>query len=284
MKRIIWSKLIFSVMGLATLLTACAEITAAPAPPTSAALTGRLTFAGSTTVQPLAGYLGEMFQQRYPQIELEIAAGGSVVGIEAVQAGAADIGMASRALKPAEAKGIKQNQIALDVLAIVVNPANPLKNLTLKQLRAIYTGKVTHWREVGGPDWPIVVIVREESSGTRGAFDEIALQKQKLSAPGLKVAITAGDMAASVAANRAAIGYVGFGNLEPNLKVIALNNVLPSPETARTGSYSLVRPLLLLTGPLSQPQADVFVDFALSTAGQGIVEKKGWIPVQELKR
>src|SRR5262245_20261215 len=133
MKRIIWSKLIFSLVGLAALLTACDETAAAPVLPASAAPTGRLTFAGSTTVQPLAGYLGETFQQRYPQIELEIAAGGSVVGIEAVHAGTADIGMASRALKPTEAEGIEQNQIALDVLAIVVNPANPVKELTLKQ-------------------------------------------------------------------------------------------------------------------------------------------------------
>jgi phosphate transport system substrate-binding protein len=260
--------------------TACSEITANLQSPTSIPLKGRITFAGSTTLQPLAGRLGDVFRERYPEVVLEIAAGGSVVGIEAIHEGTVDIGMASRALKVAEAEGIERHQIAIDVLAVIVNPANPVEGLTTKQLQAIYTGEITNWQEVGGSDQPIVVVTRGKNSGTRGAFDEIILEKQEPTAPSLRTAITAGDMAAIVANDLPAIGYVGFGNLEPGTKTLTIDNVTPSKETARDGSYKLVRPLLFLTGPLTQPIASTYINFALSPEGQQLVEEDGWVPVR----
>lgn len=241
---------------------------------------GKLVFAGSTTMQPLVGALGEEFQKRYPGVHLEIAAGGSKVGIQAIHEGTVDIGMASRHLTPQEAEGISVHTVALDVIAIVVHPSNPVENLSLEELAAIYQGKITRWSQVGGPDMEIVPIAREMSSGTRGAFDELVLGGQEPAAPGLLTAVTAGDMVAMVAKRPGAIGYVGFGNLTDQLRVVKINGVLPTPATAGSGKYPLVRPLNLLTGPLSQPLAQEFIRFSLGPDGQRIVELAGWVPVR----
>lgn len=261
-------------------LAGCAAPPPAASPTaTPVILNGRVTFAGSTTVQPLVEALAVTYRDLNPAIELEIAAGGSVVGINAVQDGSADIGMSSRNLRPDELRsGMELYQIAIDVLAIVVHPSNPVDAISLEQLRAIYTGGITNWSEVGGLDQPILPVMREVSSGTRGAFDEIALGG---AAPlsSADVQVTAGEVEARVASNPAAIGYVGFGNLGSDVKVLAIDGVPPSPETARSGAYKLQRPLLLLRGPLSRPISRSFVDFALSAEGQRIVAADGWVPV-----
>lgn len=126
----------------------------------------------------------------------------------------------------------------------------------------------------------IVPIARKVTLGTRGAFDELVLGGQEPAAPGLLTAVTAGDMAAMVAERLGAIGYVGFGNLSDRLRVVSVNGVSPTPKTARNGQYPLVRPLNLLTGPLSQPLAQEFIRFALNPDGQRIVELAGWVPVR----
>jgi len=253
----------------------------APAVSTTTPVLGRLTFAGSTTVQPLVEELSIGYLERYPHVDLEMAAGGSVVGINAVQDGSADIGMASRALREAEYRpGMEEYQIAIDVLAIIVHPANPIENISRTQLQEIYQGEITNWSEVGGADMPIMPVIREISSGTRGAFDDIALD----GADPVETAdtqITAGEVETRVAEISEAIGYVGFGNIGQNVKVLTIDGVPPSPETAQSGDYQLQRPLLLLLGPLSRPLACTFVTFALSDAGQTIVAADGWVPVAQ---
>ena len=268
--------LLITVCGL----VGCCRSLATPQSTPTLLIAGQITFAGSTTLQPLAHELGEAFNVQYPDVELDIAAGGSVVGIQAVHDGTVDIGMASRALKPEEAEGIEQHQVAVDVIAVVVHATNPVEDLTLEQLRDIYLGEIVNWSEVGGEDQPIVAVIRGKNSGTRGAFDEIALEKEEPAAPDMRTAVTAGDMAAAVIENPSAIGYVGFGNLESGLKMVSIDGVLPSEGTARDGSYRLVRPLLFLTGPLTQPLAQTFIDFALGDGGQKIVEESGWVPVE----
>jgi phosphate transport system substrate-binding protein len=268
------SKYIFIISVL--LLAGCAT-NASAQPPTPTPLIGRITFAGSTTVQPLADQLGVALQARHPQLVLDIAAGGSVVGIKAVHDGTADIGMASRALKPEEAAGIEQYQIASDVLAIVVNHSNPITGLTRDQLRDIYLGKITNWQDLGGPDRPIVPVVREKNSGTRGAFDELVLEQQEPQGDRLQAAVTAGDAAALVTRTPGAIGYVGIGNLDAGLKVLSIDGAFPDQQTMRNQTYQLMRPLLLLTGPLTQPIAKTYIDFALSPEGQALVEADGWV-------
>ncbi len=261
-------------------LEACQRQPVTTQPPTVTPLIGKLTFAGSTTLQPLIAKIGDTFQEANPQVTLDIAAGGSVVGIQAVHDGSVDIGMASRALSAEEAQGINQFQIATDVIAIVVHPDNLVENLTIEQLADIYMGKITNWKDVGGPDETIIPVAREKSSGTRGAFDELVLEKQEPTAPGLRTTVTAGDMAALVSSDVAAIGYVGFGNLEPSVKAIQINGVAPSEVAAAQKTYPLTRPLLLLTGPLSQPLANDFINFTLSAEGQKLVEEFGWAPVK----
>jgi len=272
-----WPKTISTLLLFTFFLAGCAAPTPSPTP-TRPLISGKLTFAGSTTVQPLADRLGQQFQAQNPQVSLEIAAGGSAVGIKAIHEGAVDIGMASRALKPEEQEGIQSYVIALDVLAIIVNPANPVNNLSHTELKKIYLGEIQNWKEVGGKDEAIVPVTRDKNSGSRSAFDEIALEKKDAAAAKLKTVITAGDMAAEIAKNPSAIGYVGFGNLDKTVKVLAIDGISPTQQTIRNGNYKLFRPLLLMTGPLSQPLADYFIQYALSGEGQKTVEAQGWIP------
>lgn len=273
-----WHKigLLWGVFLLGVLVACSRNMPAGPA--ATPALTGRITFAGSTTVQPLAAKLGAAFAAYHPELDLEIAAGGSTVGIEAVHQGTVDIGMASRALKPMELEGIEVHPLAVDVIAVVIHASNPITTLALEQLRAIYLGEITDWEAVGGASGPITAIVRDQNSGTRGAFDDIVLGGQEPQALQLARALTAGDMAAMVAQDPHAIGYVGFGNLEPALKLLHIDGIAPTEAAARSGDYRLVRPLLLLTGPLTQPQARAFVEFACSPEGQQIVADTGWLP------
>lgn len=246
--------------------------------PTVAVVTGRVTFAGSTTVQPLAAELGKAYNEIYPDVTLEIAAGGSSVGIKAIHDGTVDIGMASRRLSDDEAEGLEIHQVAVDVIAMVVNVNNPVTDLTMEQIRGIYSGEITNWSAVGGADADIIVAVRETTSGTRKAFDELVLDKEAPAAPRMEKLMTAGDVAALVAQEPYVIGYVGFGNFEEGLKPLNIGGIEPTEANAKAGSYVLTRPLLLLTGPLTHPLAKAFVDYALSAEGQQLVVDSGWIP------
>ena len=249
--------------------------------PSESPLIGKLTFAGSTTVQPLMTQLTDVFHQRHPQVLFDVAAGGSVVGIQAVHQGTVDIGMASRALSSEESQGIKVYTFAKDVIAMIVHPDNPVKSITLAQLQDIYMGRITNWQQLGGNDLAIIPVQRELSSGTRGAFDELALGNQQAAAPKLLTVATNGDAAAEVASEPAAIGYVGLGYLNSSVKAVAINGIFPSKDSVRDGTFPLVRPLSLLTGPLSQPLANDFINFVLSPEGQSYVEQFGWISVRK---
>ncbi len=255
------------------------EAPPATSAPAATELRGTIEIVGSTTVVPLVEKLRETFIQKYPNITVNVGAGGSVVGIEAVQDGRTDIGMSSRRLRREEIlEGMQLHPIALDVLAIIVHPSNPIEGMTKEQLQGIFKGEITNWKEVGGKDMPILPVLREITSGTRGAFDDVALDGQEPTT-NANVQITASEVEAKVASTENAIGYIGFGHIVENeIKVITINGVAPSPETAKDGSYPLLRPLLLLTGPLSRDTAKVFIDFALSPEGQQIVEEDGWVP------
>ncbi|NJP05236.1 MAG: phosphate ABC transporter substrate-binding protein [Chloroflexaceae bacterium] len=248
-------------------------------------LKGRISMVGSTTVQPLVEAMGTVYNNIHPDVQLDIGAGGSVVGIQAVQKGDVDIGMSSRHLDDEEIlAGMELHQIAIDVLAVIVHPDNPVDDLSLEQLRAIYLGEVTNWQAVGGEDMPILPVVREVTSGTRGAFDEIVLDDQQPDESVVDVQITAGEVERKVATTPNAIGYIGFGHINPDeIKVLTIDEIVPSPETALDQSYTLQRPLLLITGSLSRHLAQNFVDFALSPEGQQIVAREGWVPVIDVE-
>lgn len=269
----------------ALLLGGCAGSTGSRATSVATAerpalLVGKITFAGSTTMQPLVEKLAEQYRRHNDGIQMEIAAGGSVVGINAVQAGRVDVGMASRDLKDGEMKAdMQQFLIAYDALAVIVNPKNPVRSLTVAQLRDIYTGRLTNWKELGGSDAPIRAVVREVSSGTRGAFDDLVLAGR---APAVRLSaeVTAGEVETTVAGDPGAVGYVGFGNLRPDIAAVSIDGVAPGPEAVQSGSYKLRRPLILLLGSLSRPLARTFVDFALSPEGQRLVAQDGWVPIR----
>jgi phosphate transport system substrate-binding protein len=264
------------------LLVACATPPPA-APPAPTPLVGRIAFVGSTTIQPLVEQLQVGYGLLYPDMQLDIAAGGSEVGLNAIREGSADIGMVSRTLRSGElGPGSEIFPIAIDVLGIVVHPSNMVASLSMAQLQGIYTGKIVNWRELGGADLPIVPIVREVSSGTRGAFDELVLAGLAPLASA-NVQVTAGEVEAKVAETPAAIGYVGFGNLMLDVKVLAIDGVLPSQQSVLAKRYTLSRPLQLLIGPLSRSVARSFIQFALSDEGQRIIAADGWVPVRVLK-
>lgn len=282
-KRQAWYLLSIILM---ILLASCGGTAQQPVPvetdtPESAVAQERLIFAGSTTVQPLAETLAKTYREQNPGIEMEVGAGGSRVGIQAIQEGTADIGMVSRDLREGEkTEDMQVHQIAIDVLAMIVHPSNPVDELSLEELRSIYTGEITNWNEVGGEDMPILPAIRDVSSGTRGAFDEIVLEGEDPIETEENTHITAGEVHSRVVDNPEAIGYVGFGHLSGDeVKVLAIDGVEPGPEAAMDGTYKLKRPLQMLTGSLSRPGAEVFIEFVLSPEGQKIVEEDGWVPV-----
>lgn len=231
-------------------------------------------------MQPLVEALAGEYQQRHPNSALDITAGGSLVGIQAVQEGQVDIGMASRALKVGEQEaGMQLFTIAYDALVIITHPSNPIKAVSLEELQAIYSGEITNWSALGGPDLAIEVVARELSSGTRGAFDEIVLGNATLK-PEATVVATAGEVETNISKHAGAIGYVGFGNLPPTVTVVAIDGVSPTPESILNDSYRLKRPLSLLVGPLSRTQAHDFIAFANSQAGQSLISQGGWVAIK----
>ena len=164
---------------------------------------------------------------------------------------------------------------------MVVHPDNPVKSITLQQLQDIYMGKITNWQQLGGKDLAIVAVQRELSSGTRGAFDELALGNQQAVGPKLITVAANADVAAEVASEPAAIGYIGLGYLNSSVKAMAINGIIPSKNSVQDGTFPLRRPLSLLTGPLSQPLANDFINFVLSPEGQSYVEQFGWISINK---
>ncbi len=266
---------------LALVLGGCGSNPSSPEdlPEVSSGGSFRITFVGSTSVQPLVEKLGAVYQAKKPGIAFEIAGGGSRAGIQAIQDGTVDVGMASRELTEEEKSGLTVHQIAVDVLAVVVHPSNTVEQLSMEQLRGIYEGYITNWQEVGGNDVPILPVVRGFTSGTRGAFDAIVLDGGDPTEHAVEQ-FTAGEMYVHVSNTEGAIGYVGFAHLGEEVKVLRIDGVEPSPETALDGSYKLKRPLLLLTNQLSSSYAFEFITFVLSEEGQQVVVEDGWVPVQ----
>jgi len=255
----------------------------------AAEVTGTVITAGSTSVQPLSEELAKAFMDANPGITVEVQGGGSGQGIKAIQEKIADLGALSREVKEEEKESVaKEFVIAKDGVAVIVNPATKIDNLALDQIRKIYTGEIKNWKEVGGDDAPIVVVSREEGSGTRGAFTEITKVMTK-DAAGKEVdnttkdALVQGSTGAvmqTVATTPNTIGYVSLGSLSDTVKALKVENVEPSTETVLSGEYKISRPFLYVTsGDLSEA-AQMYVDFVMSPEGQKIVEENGYISVQ----
>ena len=241
-----------------------------------------IILAGSTSVQPFAELLAEEYARQHPEAPvINIQGGGSTAGVQAALTHTADIGMSSRLLKESEeAQGLVTQPIAYDAIAVVAHLSNPVDGLTSEQVRRIFTGDIRNWREVGGEDRAIVVITREEGSGTRGAFEEILMGEAMITDLALRQDSN-GAVRVIVNSDPAAIGYMSLGIVGDLVKPLALDGVYPTVQAAVGGEYFLVRPFLFLwLGQLSPPARE-FVEFVLFPEAQALLAGEGLIPVPE---
>ncbi len=244
-------------------------------------LSGTVSMAGSTSMEKLANALAESFMAAYPGVTVTAEFTGSGAGIEAVTAGSVDIGNASRNLTDDEkAAGIVENIVAIDGIAVVADTANEVAGLSADQLASIYKGEVTNWSEVGGADQPIVVVGREAGSGTRSAFEELLeIEDQCAYANELD---STGAVMAKVASTPGAIGYVSLDVLDDTVKTLAIDEVEPTVENIKGGSYALSRPFVMATnGEISEQSEAVQAIFTYlaSEEGKALVESVGLITV-----
>lgn len=244
---------------------------AAPAE-TTTDLSGSISMVGSTSMEKLANALSEAFMEEYPDVTVTAEFVGSGAGIEAVTNGTADIGNSSRSLKDEEkAAGVVENVVAIDGIAVCVDPANEVADLTKEQLTNIYNGTVTNWKEVGGADEPIIVIGREAGSGTRGAFEELVDLVD-----GCKYANeldSTGAVIAKVASTPGAIGYASLDALDDSVKALSLEGVEATAENIKAGNYFLSRPFVMATkGEISEQNdlVQAWFDFVLGDEGQQV--------------
>ncbi|MFA6133572.1 MAG: phosphate ABC transporter substrate-binding protein [Phycisphaerae bacterium] len=264
---------------------------------------------GSTSIQPLAEMLSQEFDRQHPESIVEVQGGGSTAGLQAVAENIAEIGMCSRSLKDDEAGRFRGIPIALDGLAVVVHPDNPVSNLTKAQIRDIFEGRITNWKQVGGADATIWLITREEGSGTREAFVKLVMEaKDKPAAKAGQPASAPADKAGAAQAptqhpnhrisrkamtqesngavkelvkhNRGAIGYMSLGLVKDELKILAVDGVYPSLDAVTAKKYPLVRPFLYVVKSTPSQGAQAFIDFTLSAEGQHMLVKEGLISVR----
>lgn len=254
---------------------------AAPAEATTD-LSGSISMVGSTSMEKLANALSEAFMEEHPDVTVTAEFVGSGAGIEAVTNGTTDIGNSSRSLKDEEkAAGVVENVVAIDGIAVCVDPANEVADLTKEQLTNIYNGTVTNWKEVGGADEPIIVIGREAGSGTRGAFEELVDLVD-----GCKYANeldSTGAVIAKVASTPGAIGYASLDALDDSVKSLSLEGVEATAENIKAGNYFLSRPFVMATkGEISEQNdlVQAWFDFVLGDEGQQVASEVGLITVK----
>lgn len=242
-------------------------------------LSGTVSVSGSTSVQPLAQDLADVFNETNPDINIEIQGGGSSQGVKDVSDGISDIGNASRDLKDSEKElGITEHVIAYDGIAVVTHPSNPVSDLTTEQIQQIFKGEITNWKDVGGNDEEILVVTREDGSGTRSAFEELlGLQESKdgktvsfMKSDAL-VADSNGAVKANIAPKANAIGYTSLGYVDDTLKKINVDGVECSVENIKSKTYTISRPFLMLTKGELTPETQAFLDFILGDGGQEVV-------------
>jgi phosphate transport system substrate-binding protein len=246
----------------------------------------KLTIQGSTTVLPIAQSAAEVYMDNNPDADITVRGGGSGTGIAALIDGATDIADASRPMKTKEIKTARErgvnpvaHVIARDGIAVIVHPDNSINELTIDQLKSIYTGGISRWDKVGSNAGTIVVVSRDAASGTFETFNELALGNAKLTDSALMLASNL-EVARVVAQTPNAIGYVGLGYLSDEIKAVKVNGIYPSGTTVRDESYPLARPLFMYTNGNPKGLAKGFVDFVMSKEGQDLVTEAGFVPVK----
>jgi phosphate transport system substrate-binding protein len=235
-----------------------------------------ITLAGSTAFQPFAEKLAENYIATHGDVRINVQGGGSAVGIQAALAGSADIGMADLVTLPDEAKSLTATVVARDGIAIIVHPSNPLADLTAEQAKAVFSGAITNWKEVGGPDATIRIISREEGSGTRRSFQKLVLGETKLS-PDALFQNSNGTIREAVAGDPNAIGYLSIGLVDTRVKSVSYAGVAASNANVKNGTYPLARPIYFLTRGEPRAIVKAFIAYVLSDEAQQLLEKEGLI-------
>ena len=275
-----------AVMAL-SLLTACGSKndnsadTNTDGSNTETTLSGTVSTDGSTSMEKVIGALGESFMQNNKGVTFTYNPTGSGSGITAVSEGRCDIGLSSRSLKDEEKKsGLKETTLALDGIAIIVNPQNKVEDLDVETIGKIYTGEIKNWKEVGGDDAEIVLIGREAGSGTRDGFESITKTEDKYKY-GQELTST-GDVITTVSQNPNAIGYASLAAVKDNVKALSVGKVKPTEETVKDGSYVVQRPFVLVTkeGKALSDTAQKFFDYVTSADASQIISDAGAVPVK----
>ncbi len=287
---------LFALLCLALLAAACGPRDASGAPQTSTSIQNK----GSDTVVNLALAWAERYQEEHPEVRISVTGGGSGTGLTSLINRTVDIANASRQIKAeeieaAEANGVEPLEyvIARDAIAVIVHPENPIDQLTLSQISAIYRGEINYWSELGGEDRPIVRLSRETNSGTHVYFLEEVIRlgdkenKQIFSASTLLLPSSEGIIA-EVSANPNAIGYDGLGYVTPHVKMLAVARdaagpyVLPSVETVNSGEYAVSRDLYMYTAQDVSEAVRAYLEWIFSAEAQDIVTELGFVPVQKI--
>ena len=245
-----------------------------------AALSGAVALNGSTSMEKVVGALGEQFMSDNSGVSVTYDATGSGAGIEAASNGSADIGLSSRTLKDEEvASGLVGTTVALDGIAVIVNPANGVEDLTVEQIAKIFTGEITDWSELGGTAGTISCIGREAGSGTRDGFESITGTKDACKMD--QELTSTGAVIEAVAGNPNAIGYASLSALKDTVKAVTVGGVECTEDTVLDGSYAIQRPFVFVTkdGVELSAQAQAFFDFATSSAASDLIRGAGAVPV-----
>jgi len=236
----------------------------------------RIDIVGSTSVQPLAEQLANEFMKTHPDIKIYVQGGGSGMGIRSIGQGIADIGLSSKSLSNDEKKDITEIEIGKEGIVIAVSNQNNITDLSTDEIRDIFNGKITNWKDVGGKSETIHVITREEGSGTRSSFESIIMGNTKI----INTAIVQSSTEAvkqSVASDPGAIGFVSFAHMSNDVKALSVNNVFPSEKTITNGEYSVQRPFLFLIKGVND-NVKLFLDWVKSPVGTKIIKEEKIIP------
>jgi phosphate transport system substrate-binding protein len=246
----------------------------------------KITITGSTTVLPIAQKATEDYMKLHPGILISVSGTGSGDGIKSIIDGMADIGGSSRDMKQKEidfarSKGVNpvKHVVALDCIVPIVHRDNPVNNLSMEQLKKVYTGQITNWKQLGwSKSKKIIAISRDSSSGTFEVWNKLVLKKE-LVRPDSQMQASNGAVAQAVASNKYAIGYIGLGYLNKRVKAVSVNGVTASKETAKDKSYPIVRELFMFTRGAPQGAVADFLNFVISPEGQNIVKQEGYVPI-----
>ncbi len=277
-------KKLAKMVSKAALLGMVAPLVAGSA---QAGVSGKVVIDGSTTVGPIAKAFAEYYMSLNKGVNVTVSESGSGNGAKSLVNDTCHIAAMSRAMKDKEfaaaaAKGIQPvaHVVALDGLAMVVHPSNRVEGLTVAQVRDIYLGNISNWRQVGGPDMPIVVVTRDTNSGTFETFEGLVMKKQKI-VSSAEVAGSNGAIRQRVQSTRGAIGYVGLGFVDETVKPLEVEGVYPENATVASGQYPIARPLFMYTNgyPKLGSPLHQFVTLHLSKKGQEIVQSIGFVPV-----